>query len=126
MFQKRLAGKSAVILGLFLVILVSGTPFASGSDKNQALREACEKGNLEDVCQRHHRVNDGCVTAHLLPQDLAAAAGEIADHAANVVFRRHHLDLHDGLKQLRSRLLRTLAESSTRSDPKASAPESTS
>jgi ankyrin repeat protein len=49
MFQKGLAGKSAVIFGMFLVILVSGTLFASDIDKNQALGEACEKGNLEDV-----------------------------------------------------------------------------
>src|SRR5208283_3865268 len=49
MFQNLPAGKSGVILGLFLVILVSGTLFASDIDKNQALREACEKGNLADV-----------------------------------------------------------------------------
>ncbi|HMK36774.1 MAG TPA: ankyrin repeat domain-containing protein, partial [Desulfomonilaceae bacterium] len=49
MFQKGLAGKTGVILGLFLVILMSGASFAGDIDKNQALGEACEKGDLADV-----------------------------------------------------------------------------
>jgi ankyrin repeat protein len=49
MLRKRPAGKSGIILGLFLVILVSGASFGADSAKNQDLMKACEKGNLEDV-----------------------------------------------------------------------------
>ena len=37
------------IFMLFLVVIFSGMAFGSNNDKNQALREACENGNLEQV-----------------------------------------------------------------------------
>ncbi len=50
------------------------------------------------------------------PKNLAAAAGKIADDAAHIILGRHHFDLHDRLKQLRTGLLRSLAERGARSD----------
>ncbi len=85
MFQKRLADKSAVILGLFLVILVSGTVFASDIDKDQALREACEKGNLEDV-------------KRLLRQGADANAGTTGRTALTFASERGHADVVNLLK----------------------------
>src|SRR5262249_48762164 len=55
----------------------------------------------EHVGERHHRVDDVGVAAHVLALDLAAPRVEVADDGAGVVFRRHHLDLHDRLEQNR-------------------------
>ena len=55
----------------------------------------------EHVGERHHRVDDVGVAAHVLALDLAAPRVEVADDGAGVVLRRHHLDLHDRLQQHR-------------------------
>ena len=58
MLRKGLAGKSGIILGLFLVILVSGTSFGAGTAKYRTFIKACEKGNLEEV---ERLLNEGTV-----------------------------------------------------------------
>ena len=56
------------------------------------------------------------VAAHVLVADLAAAAVEVADDAADEVLRRHHFDIHDRLEQLTPRLLAAFSHRSSRSD----------
>ena len=55
-------------------------------------------------------------TAHVLTLDLAAPRIQVADDGAGVVFRRHHLDLHDRLEQHRLALLQRFAECRARCD----------
>src|SRR5680860_641547 len=62
------------------------------------------------VGERHHGADNRGIAARLLAAHLTPAAGEIADDAADIILRRHHLDLHDRLQQLRSRLERAFAE----------------
>src|SRR5262249_1126666 len=70
----------------------------------------------EHVHERHHRIDDVGIAAHVLTLDLPAPRVEVADDRAGVVFRRHHLDLHDRLEQHRLALRQRPAEGSARRD----------
>ena len=70
----------------------------------------------EHVHERHHRIDDVGVAAHVLALDLPAPRIEVADDGAGVIFRRHHLDLHDRLEQDRLALLQRFAQSRARGD----------
>ena len=80
----------------------------------------------EHVHERHHRVDDVGVAAHVLPLDLPAPRIQVADDRTGVVFRGHHLDLHDRLEQHGLALRQRFAERRARAISKASAEESTS
>src|SRR5215468_9760442 len=65
---------------------------------------------LEHVGERHHGVDNDRDAARLLPLDLAAPRVQVADDVADIVLRRHHLDLHDRLEQLHAELGRGFPE----------------
>src|SRR3989440_1108462 len=68
------------------------------------------------IHKRHHRVDDVGVATHVLALDLAAPRIQVADDGAGVVFRGHHLDLHDRLEQNGLALLQRFAECRARCD----------
>src|SRR3546814_4558056 len=71
---------------------------------------------FEHVRQRHMRIDHDRDAALFLALDLATAGVEVADHVTDVIFRRHHLDLHHRLEQLRASLLGRFTEAGARSD----------
>ena len=64
----------------------------------------------EHVGERHDRVDDVGVAAHVLTLDLPAPGVQVADDAARVLLGRHHLDLHHRLQQHRLALLQRVAK----------------
>src|SRR5690606_41137648 len=54
----------------------------------------------EHVGQRHQGLHRLRVAAGVGALDLAATAVDVADHVAQVILRRHHLDRHDRFEQL--------------------------
>ena len=75
------------------------------------LAEAAQRAHIaEQVGQRHEGGDYLGVVALVGALDLAAAGVQVADDVADVVFRRHHLDLHDRLEQLRRGLVAQFAE----------------
>src|SRR6516225_10569571 len=55
----------------------------------------------EHVHERHYRVDDGGVAAHVLTLDLPAPQIQVPYDGTDTVLRGHHFDLHDRLEQLR-------------------------
>src|SRR5262245_18560971 len=75
------------------------------------LRHGAQVAHIaEHVGERHHRVDDVGVAAHVLALDLPAPRVEVADDRAGIVLRGHHLDLHDRLEQHGRALLQGLAQ----------------
>src|SRR5690606_16021722 len=66
----------------------------------------------EHVGERHVGPDDGGVAPHLLAADLTTAAVDVANDVADEVARRHHLDVHDRLKELDACLGRTFTHGS--------------
>ena len=54
--------------------------------------------------------------AHFLALDLAATRVQVADDVADVIFRRHDLDLHDRLEQLGAGFAGSFLETGARGD----------
>src|SRR6476620_10234317 len=84
-----------------------------------ALTHRAERVHVtEHVGERHHGADHSGVAARLLTAHLAAPAGEIADDAADILFRCHRLDLHDRLEQLWARFQRAFPKGRTGRDLK--------
>src|SRR6266436_6636662 len=95
---------------LFVVIELHG-------EGGTPLRHGAQIAHIaEHVGERHHRVDDVGVAAHVLALDLPAARVEVADDRTGIVFGRHHLDLHDRLEQDRRALLQRLTQRRARAD----------
>src|SRR5690606_32210823 len=71
---------------------------------------------FEHVRQRYMRIDHDRDATLFLALDLATAGVQVADHVTDVIFRRHHLDLHHRLEQLRGGLLGGYAEAGERGD----------
>src|SRR5262249_16706622 len=78
---------------LFVVIELHG-------EGGAPLRHGAQIAHVaEHVGERHHRVDDVGVAAHVLALDLPAARIEVADDRTGIVFRRHPLAPHDRPEQ---------------------------
>src|SRR3954467_3167005 len=82
-----------------------------------ALAEGPQLINVaEHIGKRDHRLDDLGVAPAVGALDLAAAAVDVADDVAEIILRRHHLDLHDRLEQRDAGLLRGLAHRAAGAD----------
>src|SRR6476620_1026371 len=76
-----------------------------------ALAHRAERVHVaEHVGERDQGADHRGIAAGLLTTHLAAPAGQVADDAADIVLRRHRLDLHDRLEQLGTGFQRAFAE----------------
>src|SRR4051812_44397936 len=79
-------------------------------DRAALAHRAQRRAVAEHLRERHRRVDDLRARALVHAADLAAAAGQVAHHVAEVVGRRDDFDVHDRLEQDQPGLVRGLLE----------------